>query len=75
MATYKAQFRSRRRCQREDIYIYVETIHRLADLAWPFMDYHTKEQMFVDQFLLGTGNYELSAQVSAHGHRRMEYIL
>ncbi len=74
-ATYKAQFRSRRRCQMEDIYTYVETLQLLADLAWPFMDYHAKEEMVVDQFLLGMGNHELSVQGAAHGHRRMEDIL
>ncbi len=74
-ATYKAQFRSRHRCQTEDIYTYVETLLRLADLAWPFMDYHTKEEMVVNQFLLGMGNHELSVQVAAHGHRCMEHVL
>ncbi len=73
-ATYKAQFRSRRRHQTEDIYTYVETLQLLADLARPFMDYHTKEEMVVDQFLLGMGNHELSVQVAAHGHRRVEDI-
>ncbi len=74
-ATYKAQFTSRRRCQTEDIYTYVETLQRLADLAWPLMDYHAKEEMVIDQFLLGMGNHELSVQVTAHGHRHMEDIL
>ena len=73
-ATYKAQFRSRRQRQMEDIYTYVETLQRLADLAWPFMDYHAKEEMVVDQFLLGMGNHKLIAQVAAHGDRRMEDI-
>ncbi len=59
-ATYKAQFRSRRRRQMEDIYTYIETLQHLADLAWPFMDYHAKEEMVIDQFLLGMGNHELS---------------
>ena len=74
-ATYKAQFRFRRQHQMEDICANVETLQRLADLAWPFMDYHAKEEMVVDQFLLGMGNHELSVQVAAHGHRRMEDIL
>ncbi len=73
-ATYKAQFRSCRRRQMEDI-AYVETLQHLADLAWPFMNYHAKEEMVVDPFLLGMGNHELSVQVAAHGHRRMEDIL
>ncbi len=39
------------------------------------MDYHAKEEMVVDQFLLGMDNHELSVQVAANGHRRMEDIL
>ncbi len=74
-ARYKAQFRCRRRCQMEDIYTYVETLQHLADLAWSFMDYHAKEEIVAHQFLLGMGNHELSVQVAAHGHRRMEDIL
>ncbi len=44
----------------EDIYTYLENIQRLADLAWSFMDYHTKEEMVVDQFLLRMGKHKLS---------------
>ncbi len=73
-ATYKTQFRSRRQRQTEDIYTYVETLHRLADLAWPFMDYHAKHENVVDPFL-GMGNHKLSMQVAARGHRRAEDIL
>ncbi len=72
--TYKAQFRSHRRRQTEDIYTYVEVLQHLVDLAWPFIDYHAKEEMVADQFLLGMGNYNLSVQVAAHGHRRVEDI-
>ncbi len=50
-ATYKAQFRSSRRHNAEEIYSYVEALQRLADMAWPFMDHHAKEDMVVDQFL------------------------
>ncbi len=74
-ATYKAQFRSRRQRQTEDIYIYIETLQHLANLTWPFMDYHTKEEMVVDQFFPGMGNHELSVQVAAHGDRCREDIL
>ncbi len=59
----------------EDIYTYVETLQHLADLAWPFMDYHTMEEMVVDQFPLGMVNHELSVQVAAHGHRCVEDML
>ena len=38
----------------EDIYTYIETLQRLANLAWLFMDYHAKEEMVVDQFLITT---------------------
>ncbi len=33
------------------------------------MDYHAKEEMVVDQFLLAMGKYELSMQVATHGYR------
>ncbi len=62
--TYKAQFRSHRCRQTEDIYTYVETLQRLADLVWPFMDNHAKEEMVIDQFLLGMSNHELSVQMA-----------
>ncbi len=38
-----------------------------------FIDYHAKEEMVEDQFLLGT--QELSVQVAAHGCRRVEDIV
>ena len=72
---YKAQFRSRRRCHNEDIHTYVEALQRLADMAWPFMDAQAKEELVVDQFLMGIESHELSVQVAAHGHRRMEDVL
>ncbi len=28
-----------------DTYTYIQTLQRLADLAWPFMDYQVKEEM------------------------------
>ncbi len=74
-ATYKAQFRSRRRRHDEDIHTYVEALQRLADMAWPFMDAQAKEELVVDQFLMGMESHELSVQVAAHGHRRMEDVL
>ena len=73
--TYKAQFRSHRRSQTEDIYIYVENLQHLADLAWPFMGYHAKDEMAINQFLLGMGKHKLGVQVASHGVRRMEDIL
>ncbi len=73
-ATYKAQFRSHHLRQTEDIYTYTKTLQRLVKLAWPFMGYHAKEEMVVDQFLLAMCNHELSVQVAAHGHRHMEDI-
>ncbi len=74
-ATYKAQFRSRRRRHNEDIHTFVEAAQRLADMAWPFMDSQGKEELVVDQFLLGMVNHELNVQVAAHGHRRIEDVL
>ncbi len=75
MATYKAQFRYHPRHKIEDIYTYVEALQHLAELAWPFLDYHTKENMVADQFLLGMGNHELIVQLAAHGHRQVQNIL
>ncbi len=39
------------------------------------MDAQAKEELVVDQFLMGMENHELSVQVAAHGHRRMENVL
>ena len=44
-ATYKAQFRSRRRRQTEDIYAFLEALQKLADMAWPFMDHYANVQV------------------------------
>ncbi len=46
-----------------------------ADMAWPFMDAQAKEELVVDQFLMGMESHELSVQVAAHGHHRMEDVL
>ena len=43
-------------------------------MAWPFMDGQAKEELVVDQFLLGMDNHELSVQVAAHGHRHIEDV-
>ncbi len=46
------------------MHTYVEALQRLADMAWPFMDAQTKEELVVDQFLMGTESHELSVQVA-----------
>ena len=74
-ATYKAQFRARHRSHSKDIYTFVEALQHLADMVWPFMDSQAKEELVVDQFLLGMDNHELSVQVAAHGLQRMEDVL
>ena len=74
MATYKAQLRVQRRCHSKDIHTFVEALQCLADMAWPFMDGQAKEELEVDQFLLGMDNHELSMQVAAHGHRRTDVL-
>ena len=48
MATYKAQFRARRRPHNEEIYPFVEALQRLANMAWPFMDGQAKEELAVE---------------------------
>ncbi len=39
------------------------------------MDAQAKEELIVDQFLMGMESHELSVQVAAHGHHRMEDVL
>ncbi len=56
----------------EDIYTYVETRQCLADVAWSFMEYHAKEEMVVDQFLLGMGSHNLSMQLSLAERKKPE---
>ncbi len=74
MAMYKAQFCSRRGRYNEDMHTYVEAFQRLADMAWPFMDAQAKEELVVDQFLMGMESHDLSVQVAAYGHFRMEDV-
>lgn len=58
-ATYKAQVHTRRRCGWDETYCFVEGLQTLADLAWPFMEHHAKEEV-TDQFLHEMDNHELS---------------
>ncbi len=74
-ATYKAQFRARRRRNTEEIYSYVEALQRLVDMAWPFMDHDAKEDLVVDQLLQGMDSHELSDQVATSGCRHLETVL
>ena len=74
-ATFKAQFCSMCRRHNEDIHTYVKALQRLANMAWPFMDGQAKEELVVDQFLMGMESHELSVQVAAHGHCHMEDML
>ena len=39
------------------------------------MDTEAKEELVVDQFLMGMESHDLSVQVAAHDHRRMEDVL
>ncbi len=47
----------------------------LADMAWPFMDHHTKEDLVVDQFLQGMDSHELSVHVATSGCCRLETVI
>ncbi len=44
-------------------------------MAWTFIDAQAKEELVVDQFLMGMESHELSVQVAAHSHHRMEDVL
>ncbi len=39
------------------------------------MDSLTKEELVVDQFLVGMDNIEMNVQVAAHVHHRVENVL
>ncbi len=53
----------------------MEALQKLADMAWPFMDHYTKEELIVDQFLMGMDSHELNVQVADHGHRQVDDVL
>ncbi len=59
----------------EDMHTHVEALQCLADMAWSFVDSQAKEELVVDQFLMRMESHELSVQVAAHGHCRMEDVL
>ncbi len=40
-------------------------------MAWPFMDHYAKEELIVDQFLMGMDSHELNV----HGHRWVDDVL
>ncbi len=47
-SAYKAQFRARRRQRNEDIHTYVDTLQKLAEMAWPYLDPLAKRFPFLD---------------------------
>ncbi len=49
-SAYKAQFRARRRQRNEDIHPYVDTLQKVAEMAWPYLDPLAREEMVSDQF-------------------------
>ncbi len=53
----------------------MEALQKLADMAWPFMDHYAKEELIVDQFLMGMDSHELNVQVAVHLHRRVDDVL
>ncbi len=63
-SAYKAQFRARRRQRNEDIHTYVDTLQKLAEMAWPYLDPLAREEMVADQFLTGLDNHELRVQAA-----------
>ncbi len=53
----------------------MEALQRVADMAWPFMVHHTKEDMVMDQFLQGMDSHELGVQVGTSGCPCLETVL
>ncbi len=74
-ASYKAKFCAQRCRSSEEIYSYVEALQHLADMVWPFVDYYTKEDMVIDQFIQAKDNNELSIQMVASRCRCLETVL
>ncbi len=44
-------------------------------MAWPLMDSLAKEELIVDQFLMGTDSHKLNVQVVAHEHCHVKDVL
>ncbi len=74
-ATYKAQFRTRKRQRSEDIPTYVDALQKLAEMAWPSLDPIARDEMVADQFLNGLDSHELRVQVAATGIRHIEDLM
>ena len=74
-SAYKAQFRARRRQRNEDIHTYVDTLQKLAEMAWPYLDPLAREEMVADQFLTGLDNHELCVQAATSDVRRIEDLM
>ena len=74
-SVYKAQFRARRRQRNEDIHTYVDTLQKLAEMAWPYLDPLAREEMVADQFLTGLDNHELRVQAATSDGRRIKDLM
>ncbi len=74
-SAYKAQFRARRRQRSEDIHTYVDTLQKLAEMAWPYLDPLAREEMVADQILTGLDNHELRVQPATSDVRRIEDLM
>ncbi len=74
-SAYKAQFRARRRQRNGDIHTYVDTVQKLAEMAWPYLDPLAREEMVADQFLTGLDNHELRVQAATSDVRRIEDLM
>ncbi len=74
-SAYKAQFRARRRQRNEDIQNYVDTLPKMAEMVWPYLDPLAREEMVADQFLTGLDNHELRVQAATSDVRRIEDLM
>ena len=45
-SAYKAQFRARKRQRNEDIHTYADTLQKVAEMAWPYLDPLAREEMW-----------------------------
>ncbi len=74
-AAYKVQFRTCKRQRSEDILTYIESLQKLAEMAWPLLDQIARDEMVADQFLNVLDSHELRVQVAATGIRRIEDLM
>ncbi len=53
----------------------MNTLQKLAEMAWPYLDPLAREEMVADQFLTSLDNHELRVQAATSDVRRIEDLM